>query len=333
MGRGSGAGGRSGEDKCVKWSVGLLVGAAVITGVILIAVSFSSLEPNEVGLRYNRVAQEIEDKELFTSGRHFIGPGHTFVRYTTAVQTVKFNTDFDADAGPITARTQDGLTVTLGFSFNYRLREELTELFNLYHSYGEMGDVSVFYNRLARNVVREVASEFTAFSMITNRTAAQVRMLEDLSQEISESHGSVDSVQLLEVSLPARFEDARVRLETASQDAEQARAERANSEQQAANDIRAAGVAASSIINRAEADAESTRLQASAIADSLAARLAANRAAYATVKSQLGLSEEQLLAYIYLQSLREAGDGDRAPRTVVYNAGAEGSLDLTPLHA
>ena len=35
--------------------------------------SFSTLDPNEVGIEYDTVSEKINDEELYETGRHFLG--------------------------------------------------------------------------------------------------------------------------------------------------------------------------------------------------------------------------------------------------------------------
>ena len=85
---------------------GLFIGGCVccvllITSAILFGVSWSSLEPNEVGIEYNGNTLSINTDELFTSGRHFLGLGHSFIVYPKTLQTVKFAQAGDANGPPI----------------------------------------------------------------------------------------------------------------------------------------------------------------------------------------------------------------------------------------
>ena len=55
--------------------IGLVV-SAVITGIVLLAISFSGLEDYEVGLLYKPISKGIDEGKLYTGGTHFVGPGN-----------------------------------------------------------------------------------------------------------------------------------------------------------------------------------------------------------------------------------------------------------------
>jgi hypothetical protein len=50
---------------------------------ILIGVSFSKLEPNEVGLDYSANSLTIDTGQLYQSGVTFLGVGHSFIKFPT----------------------------------------------------------------------------------------------------------------------------------------------------------------------------------------------------------------------------------------------------------
>jgi hypothetical protein len=50
--------------------------------VVLIAVSFSKLDANEVGLNYSYNSKTIENK-IYSSGTKFLGLGHGFIDFPT----------------------------------------------------------------------------------------------------------------------------------------------------------------------------------------------------------------------------------------------------------
>jgi hypothetical protein len=53
------------------------------------------------------------------SGLHFLGIGHSFIKFPINVQTIEFSKEASANQSPISSRTLDGLEVILEISFQY----------------------------------------------------------------------------------------------------------------------------------------------------------------------------------------------------------------------
>lgn len=51
---------------------------------IMIIISFSSLDYNEVGLDYSSITKTISPK-IYTAGIHFLGIGHSFITFPKTV--------------------------------------------------------------------------------------------------------------------------------------------------------------------------------------------------------------------------------------------------------
>lgn len=48
---------------------------------------------------------------------HFLGIGHSFIRFQKTVQTMEFSSERTADGASLVSRTNDGLEVQLEISF------------------------------------------------------------------------------------------------------------------------------------------------------------------------------------------------------------------------
>lgn len=76
------------------WVIGLLI-FLLVTGIILaIALPISAqktLEATEVGLDYDRTKIKVNDKTLYSNGRHTIGVNHKFFKYGIQVQTLNLD--------------------------------------------------------------------------------------------------------------------------------------------------------------------------------------------------------------------------------------------------
>ena len=55
----------------------------IATGV-LVLFSYASLDATEYGLDYSKITKTI-DKTVYSSGYHFLGFGHSFVRFPSTV--------------------------------------------------------------------------------------------------------------------------------------------------------------------------------------------------------------------------------------------------------
>jgi len=65
-------------DECLIWMISILVGIGVLLLVILLPISFKSLEPNEAGLDYDTMNYKLDTTKLYEEGRYYLGVGHKF---------------------------------------------------------------------------------------------------------------------------------------------------------------------------------------------------------------------------------------------------------------
>ena len=83
----------------------ILAVITIILMAILIPLSYSSLEPTEIGLAYNKNSIELDVTKLYSNGRHAIGVTTYFISYSTELQTNKFE--------DVNCRTKDGLNILI----------------------------------------------------------------------------------------------------------------------------------------------------------------------------------------------------------------------------
>jgi len=170
----------------------------VIPSVILIALSFQSLEPIEYGLNFNAITMSLENSTYVTAGLYFLGFGHWFIRFPRVIQTIEFN----AYRGSLLhTRTSDGLPLTLGLSFQYRYIPE--ELHTLYLTY--KGEHSTIYVNSANAVIANVACNYSAYTFFNDKQGIARDMQQTLSRVFREKlFASVEALQINQVELPSR---------------------------------------------------------------------------------------------------------------------------------
>eukprot|EP00163_Fabomonas_tropica_P000153 TRINITY_DN1010_c0_g1_i6.p1 TRINITY_DN1010_c0_g1~~TRINITY_DN1010_c0_g1_i6.p1 ORF type:complete len:312 (+),score=63.20 TRINITY_DN1010_c0_g1_i6:337-1272(+) len=211
---------------------GISIGVLVLVSIILIAVSFSALQPNQVGLDLNRNNQKIDDSRLYQSGTHFLGLGHGFTlslslslslfKFGTTLRTVRFCEDCHSPT--LTARSKDGLSLRMDVNFEYKLRVEIKGLVELYSKFGTSYEEQ--YIRTSRDVIRLVCGEFVAQEYSFNRSLVGVRIKEALNHTLYDLQASVESVNILNIDLPAAFAQAIQESELVKQEKERVQFEK-----------------------------------------------------------------------------------------------------------
>jgi len=61
-----------------------------IPAIILIILSFATLEPVEYGLNFNAITMSLENTTYSVAGLYFLGFGHWFIRFPRIIQTIEF---------------------------------------------------------------------------------------------------------------------------------------------------------------------------------------------------------------------------------------------------
>jgi regulator of protease activity HflC (stomatin/prohibitin superfamily) len=284
--------------------------AVLIASAIMLGCSFGVLDPTQFALDYDTVNFQINENALYTGGRHFIGLGHTFIIFPKTLQTCRMGTfeggeEVDGETfttSSLQARTEDGLQVTLDISFQYRLTETIDAIIKLYSDFQD--NYRPAYVRIARNVLRDVASEFQAFQYFYNRSIVGAKMREVLNSALANHSATVQAFQLLNVELPERFSSAIEGTEVARQAIENAKYQQDVARTEANTRVEEAKRQAEIILLQASATAKSTRLQAAADANITLRQMEAETAAYKTIQTELDLTEDQLLSYVWLKAIQ-----------------------------
>merc|ERR1719253_2127221 len=205
--------------------------------------------------------------------------------------------------GPaLQSRTQDGLTVGIEVSFQYKLKVE--GLYQMYQTFGE--DYALILLRMAIEQLTTATTKHNAHDFFTNRTGLSREMHSMLDSHFQQ-HGfsEVPFFQLRTVKLPKDFEDSIQDTQVKEQEIKVAKAQQDQSRidyettlLQAAQNVR--------VLNQ-QAAAESASIYAKNDAYCRQYRLTQTLQAQAlsTVASNAGWSSEELLEYLRIRAVRE----------------------------
>jgi len=286
--------------EAIQFCMGMVAAACVL----ICFTSFGTLGPTEIGLRYNFVLQTVDPAVDDQAGLKFLGPMTELIKYPRTIQTITYDLQ---DHNLLSGRTRDGLPLTLGVTFQYRLIPQ--GLYQLYHQFEQSpGDYETLYKLVATHLITEIATNFTAYQFFNEKQKIAAVMRELLNTYFTKNFfASVESLQINEDDLPSVFTEMILTAATNKQNITKmlkmrearkidfetavivAKA-KANMTLQRANGTR------SQILNNARADA--------AIIDSY---VEAELQAYKKIKDGLELEGASLIDYIWYDTLGGGG--------------------------
>ncbi len=197
--------------KPITW---LIIGGVVLLAIIIIiSISISTVGATEWALRYSTIDQNINGDKVYEGGRYMVGPFAKFISFPRTAQTVEFSTGPNAIELPLATRTNDGLALTLHFSFQYKLvRDAIPELYReLLLNYERT------FRKIARELVLKTAGSFNAEDYWKKRTEIGERMRTNLEVSLKQTSAECVGFQLLEIDLPSSFENSIVQTQVEKQ--------------------------------------------------------------------------------------------------------------------
>lgn len=263
----------------------------------------SVLEPWEVGLDYSMITKSVSPT-AWPSGRHWIGIGHSFIKFPSVVQNIQFTTNAKAGAGNSTlrSRTADGLEVALELSFQYQLSVE--KLFDLYMMFGNnFHDVFV---RMSMDLLTVAATKHQARAFFDNRTLIGADMEASLREKFkNHAFCDVPLFQFQAVTLPKEFEGAIKQTQVAEQQIKRVLAEQHSRTVEFETLVIQAQRNLQIRQQQASAAVEAIHLQNDAYISAFNASQMKTSEAFAVVLDAFEGDTDQLLEYMKIRALRD----------------------------
>ena len=302
-----------GISRKLKMGITVLVLLVILVGTML--TGFEKVNTNKYGLDRSVFTGKVNTDRVYEAGMHYIGVGHEFIEFPIAQQTIKYYTSED---NSVTGRTQDGLAISLDISFQYQLTKE--SIIDIYKNHGT--DYEGVFWQFARDVIRDVASLYTAIDFFNNRTSIGRAIEESMEAEFFSEFFEilVPAFQLLQIDLPDTFEDALERAEVARREIEIVQLQQQTALIEAETKILEAQAQYNVTLIEAQADADAFLTIINAQAEAVNITLTAERDAYYGLAQALNMTTTELLTYMWIQALTQIGDdgnliiiGDNTP--------------------
>mmetsp|Transcript_14945 Transcript_14945/g.26865 ORF Transcript_14945/g.26865 Transcript_14945/m.26865 type:complete len:304 (-) Transcript_14945:242-1153(-) len=279
----------------------ILYGSMSVFGAVaavLIAMSFSALHATETGLDYNYVTKQIHPDPYY-SGLHFIGFTNRFIRFPNTFQNIQYST---SNHDLLHTRTSDGLPLTLGISFQYTLI--LDKLHDLYMNF-ELKYPDVLFN-VAAHIIANTASKYSAYNFFNDKQTIAYSMQKELNDYLPERlFLTVEALQILLVQLPHQFEDAILESIAVKQNITRTEKAKANMMVAFQTRVMASEQQANQTIALAKGEAKRIMAEQVAKAKVVKQNLETQSAAYQKIKKSLKFGDEDLMEYVWWDTLAE----------------------------
>ncbi len=169
---------------------------------ILIAFSFSTVDLNKVGLKYDTMNQNFDKSNIYLNGKHWVGLGSTMKTFNIDYQEIIFNPE---NLGYIISKTSDPSEISLEVYIMYRLRPEF--LLEIFKSFPEM-DYQYSFNSIAKEAILDVALYYSLSDYMKNRTAISDAFMDSVNKAFRNSYIELVLFELGDINFYNSYEDA-----------------------------------------------------------------------------------------------------------------------------
>jgi len=279
----------------------MLVGGIVVIGGFF---SISSLSPTDMALRYNWLLKTIDPVVIADPGLIFTGPFSSLIRYPKTIQTLEYN---QAHRDLLDGRTQDGLPLILGLSFQYRLLPD--GLSQLYYTFeNNVGDYEAIYKLVGMHIITELATKFTAYQFFNEKQKIAEVMRQELNDYFFKNlFATVESLQIQEDDLPEAFTETILTAATSKQNITRMEKTRDAKIVEFQTSRQIAQAQANMTIQQAIGDQHRIMQNGKADAAIIEAFVDAETSAYSKIHTELGLNGDEMISYIWYDTLGGGG--------------------------
>jgi regulator of protease activity HflC (stomatin/prohibitin superfamily) len=269
----------------------------LVISVGLFGGSFKTVDPLHAALKKNTVSGDVT-REIFTSGRYFLGLTFDFERYPTTLQSINF---WDGDQGTLKASTNEGQAITLEISFQYRLMIE--NLYELYRDY-EQGYETNYVSVAGQAIKNMAASEYSTTDFFETREAIQEALHVHLNRELAEHFCVVEHFQILQVTVPSATDETILNKLISEQEVKITEANQEILVIEGETDVLVKQAEADVVVIEASAQNTATKILGEMNSYAASVHLNYTAAAYKDLKDALGYNSDEIMKHMWLEHIR-----------------------------
>eukprot|EP00672_Neobodo_designis_P020676 CAMPEP_0174853596 /NCGR_PEP_ID=MMETSP1114-20130205/29055_1 /TAXON_ID=312471 /ORGANISM="Neobodo designis, Strain CCAP 1951/1" /LENGTH=303 /DNA_ID=CAMNT_0016088251 /DNA_START=29 /DNA_END=940 /DNA_ORIENTATION=+ len=294
------------DDYCfgTGWK-GVLAGIILFIGclliVVLVPLSLQTVEFDEVAIAYNKVTRNTQN-EVLEEGLHDVGPAGKLIKFKT--------TQREGIINRMPALSADSIEVSLTVTVFYSIIRQ--EVFEVLHKFKDQEDHDNFIVTFSAASIRDVASTFTAKQFYLQRQDFQRRVQQTLTATFAaaNAHAVVDSVQVLDITLPSTVLSAMEASTLAEQDIENALSERATLLQAATIELDLARSEAELVLIAASRDVAVIEQAAAQTVIVEREKITSRTDAFKNISAGLGFGGDFFIGSYLKHLVAQSNDGD-----------------------
>jgi len=283
--------------------------AVLVTIIVLIATSLHRLESDEYGIKYNTLTKSLSEN-LSEEGLHSGPPGFRFIKFKSTYSTIEI--PYDMGLEEYNCVSKDGLLVKIELSFQYL--PDKTKLTQIVQEYRDSERYRAAIIPAGVSAVNHGCGQFNIQSFQGERGRVSETMFQFLKQKLEGTntttgmHALAIDVQLKNVELPSRYENAVRAKQAAEEDIELATNQRKQLMTQAQTKLKSAEEAQKKTLDEAHNNADIAVQQALYDANTTRVYYDTESEIYKSIQEQLELSQEGFLAYLSNRALENTND-------------------------
>jgi len=278
----------------------------VVLTISLIATSIRNVDFDEYGIVYNSITKTVSD-EIRLEGKHVLPVGSQLIIFKRRYITMEFNIE---DGDPVMCLSKNGLEIILDMTMQYQWDQ--SKLMQIFRDFGDNDSAHNYLVVLARETFREVCSYYRGVDFYDNRAIIEKRMLDLLTAAFvrGNANAQIGFVQLLNIQLPYKFDNAISAFQLAKQDIEKAKQEKDQVVTKADTRVKTARNQANRQLQGASATADGVLYAATQDAAALNDKFRNLAFSFSSAMNSTGLSAPSFIgSYLQSKLLREATQG------------------------
>lgn len=269
--------------------------------------AYANIGPTEMALRRNHMNKELEDGRVFgdvkgSGGRFFIGPGYSFMKFPKKVQHITMLKKGGMST-EVKCQTGDGLTFDIEIAVQYQFHTDAAALKKMFMDFGGAEEASAYMVKYLRAEFRFITIQYSVFELWVKRGEVGMKLKEAATNVLNKHHATCIGLQLLSINIDVDIESAIQDTAVAFQRVQTARNELEASRVRERTRVLETIANTEIMIQRANASAIEIEYDAEVYVESLDLVAQSQVNAYKSVKRNLGFSNDELLKFIWLQTI------------------------------